>query len=120
MKNDAKMNVKKNLYGRAVKVMMSVGAVISGVDAYGLVSHAETSADDVAASVTGPMNSVISVVLSILACVGVFMLAKSIAELVNSIQQQDNSGIFHAARGIASGALMISIKLIINLFGYSF
>jgi hypothetical protein len=48
------------------------------------------------------------------------MLAKSIAELVNSIQQQDNSGIFHAARGIASGALMISIKLIINLFGYSF
>lgn len=69
------------------------------------------SADDIAASVTGPMNQVISVVLSVLAVVGVFMLVKSIAELVNSIQMQDNSGIFHAARGIAAGALMISIRL---------
>jgi small-conductance mechanosensitive channel len=93
-----------------------------GVMAYavnGLADDKESSVDDVAESITGPMNSLINVLLAVLACVGVFMLVKSISELVNSIQQQDNSGIFHAARGIAAALLMISIKLIINLFGYN-
>lgn len=77
-------------------------------------------AQAVADSVTAPLNQVISVVLSILAVVGVFMLIKAIAELVNAIQDQQSSGIYHAARGIAAGALMISIKLLVSLFGYNF
>jgi small-conductance mechanosensitive channel len=92
-----------------------------GVMAYavnGMASNTASSVDDVAQSITGPMNSLINVILAVLACVGVFMLVKSISELVNSIQQQDNSGIFHAARGIAAALLMISIKLIVKLFGY--
>lgn len=58
-------------------------------------------------------------VLTVAAVVGVFMLVKSVAELVNSIQEQDNSGIFRSSRGIAAGALMISIRMIIGLFGYN-
>lgn len=45
------------------------------------------------------------------------MLIKSVTELVNAIQQQDNSGIFHAGRGIAAALLMISIKVLVKLFG---
>jgi hypothetical protein len=116
-----KDKMRRFFYGSAYKVMMTAGAVITGVGSYGIVPFAEAaSTDEVVASVTGPMNALISVVLSILACVGVFMLAKSVSELVNSMQLQDTSGTFHAARGIAASALMISIKLIIKLFGYSF
>ena len=101
---------------KLAKLVLGVTAVANGVMTPTLMTNA--SAGDVASSVTEPMNQVISVVLSVLAVVGVFMLVKSVAELVNSIQEQDNSGIFRASRGIAAGALMISIRMIIGLFGY--
>ena len=114
MKRQKKISNMKNKIERGI---LGVSAVVNGVVTPGLITNATTSGD-VASSVTEPMNQVISVVLSVLAVVGVFMLVKSVAELVNSIQEQDNSGIFRAARGIAAGALMISIRLIIGLFGY--
>ena len=48
--------------------------------------------------------------------VGVVMLVKAIMELVNAIQQQDNSGIFHAGRSIAVALLMVAIKPVVGLF----
>ena len=107
MKRQKKISNMKNKIARGI---LGVAAMVNGVVTPGLITNATTSGD-VASSVTEPMNQVISVV-------GVFMLVKSVAELVNSIQEQDNSGIFRAARGIAAGALMISIRLIIGLFGY--
>ena len=106
MKRQKKISNMKNKIARGI---LGVAAMVNGVVTPGLITNATTSGD-VASSVTEPMNQVISV--------GVFMLVKSVAELVNSIQEQDNSGIFRAARGIAAGALMISIRLIIGLFGY--
>lgn len=81
---------------------------------------AASSADEIAGQVTSPMNTLVSVILSVLAVVGVLMLVKAISELSNAIQDRDNSGIFHAGRGIVSALLMISLKLIIRLFGYEF
>ncbi len=84
---------------------------------YAPAVYAAESADEVAKQVTSPLNSLADVMTSIMAVVGVLMLIKSVTELVNAIQQQDNSGIFHAGRGIAAALLMISIKVLVKLFG---
>ncbi len=94
-----------------------VAAVLALVATYAPAVYAAESADDVAKQVTSPLDSLVSVLTSILAAVGALMLIKSVTELVNAIQQQDNSGIFHAGRGIAAALLMISIKVLIKLFG---
>ena len=72
--------------------------------------------DVVADEITSPMKVLINVILTIMSVVGVFMLIKSIMELVNAIQQQDNTGLFHAGRGIAVALLMIAITPVVNLF----
>lgn len=72
--------------------------------------------DSVTNSITGPMKTLIKVILGVMSVVGVFMLIKSIMELVNAIQQQDNTGLFHAGRGIAVALLMIAITPVVNLF----
>lgn len=98
------------------KTLMAMTALVSFVMEYAPVSYADTG-DDVAAQVTGPLNNLVNVLTSVLAVVGVLMLVKSVTELVNAIQQQDNSGIFHAGRGIAAALLMIAIKPLIKMFG---
>lgn len=94
-----------------------VAAVITLISAHAPEVCAASSADEVAKQVTSPLNSLVDVLTSIMAAVGVLMLIKSVTELVNAIQQQDNSGIFHAGRGIAAALLMISIKVLVKLFG---
>ena len=72
--------------------------------------------EEVTQSITGPMTTLIKVILGVMSVVGVFMLIKSIMELVNAIQQQDNTGLFHAGRGIAVALLLIAITPVVNLF----
>lgn len=94
-----------------------VAAVLALVATYAPSVCASESADEVAKQVTGPLNSFVDVLTSVMAAIGALMFVKSITELVNAIQQQDNSGIFHAGRGIVAALLMISIKVLIKLFG---
>lgn len=74
------------------------------------------TADEIVTQVTGPIITLVNVLLGILAVVGIIMLIKAISELIAAIQQQDNTGIFHAGRGIAVALLMMSISLIVKLF----
>lgn len=76
----------------------------------------DDTADQIVKQITGPINILINVILGILAAVGTLMLIKAITELINAIQQQDNSGIFHAGRSIAVAILMMSISLIVAIF----
>lgn len=84
--------------------------------ASGVTIKSGDDSDSVTNSITGPMKTLIKVILGIMSVVGVFMLIKSIMELVNAIQQQDNTGLFHAGRGIAVALLMIAITPVVNLF----
>lgn len=111
--------VSEFICGRTCKLMCFGMSVMSGIMKYVPICMA-SEADDIAQQVTQPMNTLLSVVLAVLACVGAYILVKAVTELINAIQQQDNSGIFHAGRGIAAGLLLISIKLIMKLFGYTF
>jgi TRAP-type C4-dicarboxylate transport system permease small subunit len=119
-KNQKKRRVERmrNLFEKAKRYGWKViAAVVALVTTYAPAVYAAESADEVAKQVTSPLNSLADVMTSIMAVVGVLMLIKSVTELVNAIQQQDNSGIFHAGRGIAAALLMISIKVLVKLFG---
>lgn len=108
----------RNLFEKAKRYGWKVIAAVAALVAtYAPAVCAAESADEVAKQVTSPLNSLVDVLTSIMAAVGVLMLIKSVTELVNAIQQQDNSGIFHAGRGIAAALLMISIKVLVKLFG---
>lgn len=114
--------LEKFFYGKAYKVMCAATSMVAGLMSdYSAVfagsTEATKTAEDIENEVTSPMMSLISVVLSVLQVVGVFMLVKAIADLVNSIQHQDNSGMYSAGRSIAAAVLMISLKIIIPLFG---
>ncbi len=85
-----------------------------------LANGDSASAEEVANKVTAPMNSLIIVVVSVVQVIGVFILVKNVSELVHSIQDRDSSGIWQAGRGLAAAALLISIRWIIQLFGYTF
>ena len=67
-------------------------------------------------SVTAPMKTLIKVILGIMSVVGVFMLIKSIMDLITAIQDRDNSGMYNAGKGIAVSVLMIAITPVVNLF----
>ena len=100
----------RNLFEKAKRYGWKViAAVVALVTTYAPAVCAAESADEVAKQVTSPLNSLVDVLTSIMAAVGVLMLIK--------IQQQDNYGIFHAGRGIAAALLMISIKVLVKLFG---
>lgn len=111
IKNIKTNKIRKTLYGIVSPCIMLYQMSLPVLAA---------SSEEVAQTIVNPLNAVVNVILIVIAAVGVFMLVKSITELVNAIQQQDNTGIFHAGRGIACALLMISIKLIIKLFGYDF
>lgn len=108
----------KNLFEKAKRYGWKVIAAVAALVAtYAPAVCAAESADEVAKQVTSPLDSLVDVLTSIMAAVGALMFIKSLTELVNAIQQQDNSGIFHAGRGIAAALLMISIKVLVKLFG---
>ena len=116
-------SVKRSMAKGALVVMAGVTSLMAELPALtvradvSLTGSKESdSGDTVASTVTGPMVTFINVILSIMAVVGVIMLVKAIMEMINAIQQQDNSGIFHAGKSLAVASLMIAIKLFVGLF----
>lgn len=73
--------------------------------------------EEVSSQVNSGLLSFVDVLLAVVAVIGIFILVKNIAEFSVAWNQQDNTGMFSAVKGIVSGALLISIKLIIKLFG---
>ena len=118
----------KNLKERVLNKVASVSAkayigattaIVTAVNECPIIANAPrggVSEQEVSNQVTGPMLTLIRVILTVMSVVGVFMLVKSIMELVNAIQTQDNSGIFHAGRGIGVALLMIAITPVVSLF----
>jgi hypothetical protein len=83
---------------------------------YVLAGGAATTTDP--SGVTSKLNIVKAVFLAGIATWGVVILAKSIAEFSNAMQQQDNSGMWSAGKGILGGLIMAGISGIITLFAF--
>ena len=75
-----------------------------------------TGTDD--ANVVTNLNIIKGIFLAGIATWGVVTLAKNIAEFSNAMQQQDNSGMWSAGKGIIGGILMAGISGVIALFTF--
>lgn len=112
MNGGKEMNRFQRNFYRAAYVLYA-GAVMCMADI--LPAYADTTAKDVTNKVTKPINTLVSILTTCLAAAGSLILIKAVLELINAIQQQDNSGIFHAGRSIVVALLMIAIKPLITL-----
>lgn len=113
-------NIKEKavcVYRKAVMVAGFVYVMISNTyTVYAADDSTSADATAIVNQVTGPINLLTTVFISIFASFGVVMLVKVVPELIAAIQSQDNSGIFHAARGIGCALLLIALPIIIKLF----
>lgn len=70
-----------------------------------------------AGEVTAPLNSLKTLIVSIIGAVGVIILAKNVMEFAQSYQQQDSSSMHSAIKGIVAGLIMASISSVIAFLG---
>lgn len=82
----------------------------------GVTIKGDDESDSVVNSVTAPMKTLIKVILGVMSVIGVFMLIKSLMDLITAIQDRDNSGMYSAGKGMAVSFLMIAITPVVNLF----
>lgn len=68
-------------------------------------------------SVTTPLKNLKTLILSVVALVGVFIIIKGVIELAEGIQQQDSSGVSHGVKTIISGLLIASIGTVLTFLG---
>jgi len=70
-------------------------------------------------SVTAPLTNLKTLVLSIIAAVGVIILAKNVMEFAQAYQQQDSSTMNSAIKGIVAGLIMAAISAVLTFLGIS-
>lgn len=100
-------------------VMVAAFLYIAFNTAYTAYATTEAGADAtaIANQVTGPINTLTTIIVTIFAAFGGLWLAKVVPELITAIQERDSSGIFHAARSAGCALLLGGLPLIIKLFG---
>lgn len=67
--------------------------------------------------VTAPLANLKTLVLSIIAAVGVIILAKNVMEFAQAYQQQDSSTMNSAIKGIVAGLIMAAISSVLVFLG---
>lgn len=67
--------------------------------------------------VTNGLNTIKSLVISVIVVIGVIVVAKEVSELATAIKQQDSAGVSSSIKGIVGGALMIGVGAVVGIFG---
>ena len=70
-------------------------------------------------AVTRPLNNLKTLVLAIIAAVGVIILAKNIMEFAQAYQQADSSSMNSAIKGIVAGLIMAGVGSVMSFIGIS-
>lgn len=118
------MNIKNKvcrIIGKGYKAAIAaVAFAFMMVNNIALVYASEptTSAEaaEITKKVTGPIDTLTTILVTIFAAFGTIWLVKAVPELITAIQEQNNSGIFHAARSIGCALLLVALPVIIKLF----
>lgn len=63
------------------------------------------------------LSTIKSIILGIIAGVGVIVFLKNLADTFEALTQHDSRGIYEGGRGMAAGLAMIGIKTILKLMG---
>ncbi len=116
------MNIKKFsvIRNKFYKAAFAVYLFLYGMFENMLICFAgsEDAAKELESKVVTPMTTILNVILSVVQVVGGLYLVKSLGDLHEAIGARDQSGIWHAVKGILAGALFLAIRFIIKLFGY--
>ena len=94
-----------------------------GSYAYGIVAcNAMTipvhAAGTGATAITQPLDSLKTLMLSVIGAVGVIILAKNVMEFAQAYQQQDSSTMNAALKGIVAGIMMAGISTVLTFLGF--
>ena len=66
-------------------------------------------------SVTKPLDSLKTLLLSVIGAVGVIILAKNVMEFAQAYQAQDSSTMNSALKGIVAGVMMAGISSVLGI-----
>ena len=69
-------------------------------------------------SVTKPLDSLKTLLLSVIGAVGVIILAKNVIEFAQAYQHNDSATMNSALKGIAGGAMMAGITSVLGVLGF--
>lgn len=110
----------KNMIKSGVKKLKEHRRMLTCAISYGMMQANEMICYASASSnkVTTGLNSLKTLIISIIGIVGLIYLAKSIMEFASAYQQSDSSGMNSAAKGIAGGLMMAGISTVMAILGY--
>lgn len=108
-------NVKKN-FGRRMRARVLGAALSAAILAAGMPGVALASGTPT--SITGPLDSLKTLVISVIGAVGVIILAKNVMEFAQAYQQQDSSTMNSALKGIVAGIIMAGISTVLTFLGF--
>ena len=69
-------------------------------------------------SVTKPLDSLKTLLLSVIGAVGVIILAENVMEFAQAYQHNDSATMNSALKGIAGGAMMAGITSVLGVLGF--
>ena len=69
-------------------------------------------------AITQPLENLKTLVLAVIAAVGVIILAKNVMEFAQAYQQQDSATMNAALKGIVSGIMMAGISAVLAFLGF--
>lgn len=71
------------------------------------------------AAITQPLENLKTLVIAVIAAVGVIILAKNVMEFAQAYQQQDSATMNSALKGIVAGAMMAGISAVLAFLGFA-
>ena len=112
-----KGNKEKNMGGMVQKGVQKLGTIAAaGVVACNAMTVPVYAAG--AGAITQPLDSLKTLMLSVIGAVGVIILAKNVMEFAQAYQQQDSSTMNSALKGIVAGIMMAGISTVLTFLGF--
>ena len=70
------------------------------------------------AEITQPLENLKTLVLAVIAAVGVIILAKNVMEFAQAYQQQDSATMNAALKGVVAGIVVAGISAVLAFLGF--
>lgn len=103
----------KKLNSKNKKVVTAIMAAATAVATLPMTSFASG-----AESITQPLENLKTLIIAVIAVVGVIILAKNVMEFAQAYQQQDSSTMNSALKGIVAGIMMAGISTVLTFLGF--
>lgn len=109
--------VVKNGFRKVVehRKMLACAFTYGIMQANMMICYADTAEKN---DVTNGLNTIKTLVTTVIGTIGVIYLAKSILEFASAYQQSDSSGMNSALKGIVGGLMTAGISAVLTLLGY--